>query len=131
MAITTTHICSWGIDHDNHTTAKFVGTGSGIVYDVNKNIDPIQAPEHNEIGQVIAQTVYDEHQTMTATLQTTHGVTPPTRGSTVQIDNEYWYMVNCTKTESNQAYVRYNITLERFFRIGQNSVVLATGAFAS
>ena len=130
--MTKAHICSWGVS-ETHASAgsKVIATGSGIVYDFSKSTEPIQAPEHNEIGQVIGQTQYDEHKTINCTLQVAHGVTPPARGKAVEIDGEQFYVLNSTLTESNQAYARYQVTLERYFRTGANSVSFPTGAFSS
>lgn len=128
--MTTTHVCSWGIADGHQSTTGLVGSGSGIVYGFEKGEEPILAPEHNEIGQVIAQTQYDEHGTINCTLQIAHGVTPPSRGTIVTIDSTSYYVNNSSLTESNQAYARYSISLERYARTGSGFVVMATGAFS-
>lgn len=129
--MTTTHVCSWGIATAHQDASKFIGSGSGIVYDLSKGQEPIMAPEHNEIGQVIAQTQYDERGFLNGTLQVAHGVTPPARGAVITIDAQAYYVTNINITESNSAYSRYSITLERYFRTaGTAFVVLATGAFS-
>lgn len=129
--MTTAHVCSWGVSETHATAGKSTMTGNGIVYDFGKTTEPIQAPEHNEIGQVIAQTQYDEHKTVTCTLQTAHGATPPARGTMIEIDGEYYYLLNATLTESNQAYCRYQCTIERYYRTAADFVKFPTGAFSS
>ena len=128
--MTTAHVCSWGVSDTHASAGKAAMTGNGIVYDFSKSTEAVQAPEHNEIGQVIGQTQYDEHKTVNCTLQVAHGVTPPTRGTMIQIDGEHFYLLNSTLTESNQAYARYQATLERYHRTAANFVTMATGAFS-
>ena len=129
-SLTTAHVCSWGINYSGHDASNFVKSGSGILYDFGKNTEPVMAPEHNEIGQVISQTQYDEHGTVNATLQVAHGVTPPDRLSILEVDSKYYYVTSIQQTESNQAYERYSISLERYHRTAQNFVVAPTGAFS-
>lgn len=129
--MTKVHVCSWGVS-EAHASAgsKVIASGSGIVYDFSKSTEPIQAPEHNEIGQVIGQTQYDEHKTINCTLQVAHGVTPPARGAVVEIDSEHYYILTSTLTESNQAYARYQVTLERYYNTKAGFVTMPSGAFA-
>lgn len=129
--MTTAHVCSWGVSDTHASAGKSAMSGSGIVYDFAKSTEPIQAPEHNEIGQVIGQTQYDEHKTIECTLQVAHGVNPPERGTVITIDSEYYYLLNARLTESNQAYARYQATLERYYRTSSNFVTMATGAFSA
>ncbi len=86
------------------------------------------APEHNEIGQVIAQTNYDMHGRISGTLQVAHGLQLPEAGTVVQIDGKYYYLVNATLSESNQAYDKYAVSFERYLRTaGSAFVVNPTG----
>lgn len=128
--MTTAHVCSWGVSDAHASAGKGAMTGNGIVYDFDKSQEPVQAPEHNEIGQVIGQTQYDEHKTVNCTLQVAHGATPPNRGTMITVDGEAYYLLNARLTESNQAYARYQVTLERYHLTSGNFVTLATGAFA-
>ena len=128
--MTKAHVCSWGIAN-SHMGLTGAMSGNGIVYDFSKATEPVQSPEHNEIGQVIGQTQYDEHKTVNCTLQTAHGVTAPARGTIITVDGEKYYLLNATLTESNQAYCRYAATLERYHLTGDNFVTMASGAFTA
>ena len=127
--LTKTHVCSWGIDYSRFDkSAMLPSSASGILYGVDKGVEPIMAPEHNEIGQVIAQTNYDMHGRISGTLQVAHGLQLPASGGVVQIDNEYYYLVNATLSESNQAYDKYAVSFERYLRTsGSAFVVNPTG----
>lgn len=131
MALTKTHVCSWGIDHGRYTAAAFFagasGTKAGILYGVDVSVDPVLAPEHNEIGQVISQTQYDAHGRCTGTLQVAHGIALPSSSEVIQVDDKYYYLVSATLSESNQSYDKYNVTLERYHLTGAGFVVGATG----
>lgn len=127
--LTKTHVCSWGIDYSRFDKARMLPVGaSGILYGVDEGVEPIMAPEHNEIGQVIAQTNYDMHGRISGTLQVAHGLQLPDAGAVVQIDNKYYYLVNATLSESNQAYDKYAVSFERYLRTaGSAFVVNPTG----
>lgn len=127
--LTKTHVCSWGIDYSRFDKSSMLPSGaSGILYGVDKGVEPIMAPEHNEIGQVIAQTNYDMHGRISGTLQVAHGLQLPAAGTVVEIDNEYYYLVNATLSESNQAYDKYAVSFERYLRTaGSAFVVNPTG----
>lgn len=127
--LTKTHVCSWGIDYSRFDKSHMLPSGaSGILYGVDEGVEPIMAPEHNEIGQVIAQTNYDMHGRISGTLQVAHGLELPEAGTVVQIDNKYYYLVNATLSESNQAYDKYAVSFERYLRTaGSAFVVNPTG----
>lgn len=127
--LTKTHVCSWGIDYSRFDKAQMLpGGASGILYGVDEGVEPIMAPEHNEIGQVIAQTNYDMHGRISGTLQVAHGLQLPEAGTVVQIDGKYYYLVNATLSESNQAYDKYAVSFERYLRTaGSAFVVNPTG----
>ena len=127
--LTKTHVCSWGIDYSRFDKADILPSGaSGILYGVDESTEPVMAPEHNEIGQVIGQTNYDMHGRISGTLQVAHGLELPEAGTVVQIDNKYYYLVNATLSESNQAYDKYAVSFERYLRTaGSAFVVNPTG----
>ena len=128
--ITNSHVCSWGIDYTTFDKANFLPSGgSGILYGVDESVEPVMAPEHNEIGQVIAQTHYDNHGRMSGTLQVAHGITLPGEATPVQIHGKYYYIVNATLSETNQTYDKYSVTLERYHLTNSETfVVKATGS---
>ena len=127
--LTKTHVCSWGIDYSRFDKSSMLpASASGILYGVDEGVEPIMAPEHNEIGQVIAQTNYDMHGRISGTLQVAHGLNLPEAGTVVQIDGKYYYLVNATLSESNQAYDKYAVSFERYLRTaGCAFVVNPTG----
>ena len=129
-SVTSTHVCSWGIDYSTYERGKFLPSGAnGILYGVDESVEPILAPEHNEIGQVIAQTHYDNHGRISGTLQVAHGVELPGEATPVQIHGKYYYIVNASLSETNQTYDKYSVTLERYHLTSSASfVVKATGS---
>lgn len=124
-SLTTGHVCSWGIDYEHYDKAAILPSGaSGIIYGLDESVEPIMAPEHNELGQVIAQTNYDMHGRFSGTLQVAHGLALPSEGSTMQINSKYYYLVNATLSESNQSYDKYAVTVERYLRTGGTGFVV-------
>ena len=122
--LTKTHVCSWGIDYAHYDKSKFLPSGgSGILYGVDESSEPIMAPEHNELGQVIAQTNYDMHGRISGTLQVAHGLALPDSGAVVQINGKYYYLVSATLSESNQSYDKYAVTFERYLRTSGSAFV--------
>lgn len=130
-SLTTTHVCSWGIDYSKYDKAAFLSGasgGNGILYGVDESTEPIMAPEHNELGQVIAQTNYDMHGRISGTLQVAHGLSLPTAGQVVTINGSAYYLASASLSESNQAYDKYAVTFERYLRTsGSAFVVHPTG----
>lgn len=126
--LTKTHVCSWGIDYSKYDKADFLPSGgSGILYGVDESTEPVMAPEHNEIGQVISQTNYDMHGRISGTLQVAHGIVLPAAGTVVEINDKYYYLVSANLSESNQTYDKYSATFERYLRTGSGFVVNPTG----
>ena len=123
--LTKSHVCSWGIDYATYDKSDFLPTGgSGILYGVDESVEPIMAPEHNEIGQVVAQTNYDMHGRISGTLQVAHGLDLPAAGTVVEINEKYYYLVSANLSESNQAYEKYSVTFERYLRTGGATFVV-------
>ena len=122
--LTKTHVCSWGIDYSRFDKADILPSGaSGILYGVDESTEPVMAPEHNEIGQVIGQTNYDMHGRISGTLQVAHGLQLPQAGTVVEIDDKYYYLVSATLSESNQSYDKYSATFERYLRTAGSAFV--------
>ena len=122
--LTKTHVCSWGIDYSRFDKADILPSGaSGILYGVDESTEPVMAPEHNEIGQVIAQTNYDMHGRISGTLQVAHGLQLPQAGAVFEIDDKYYYLVSATLSESNQSYDKYSATFERYLRTAGSAFV--------
>lgn len=114
MAATTQGIASWGV------TGGCSGV-SGIVTDLEENSEAQLAPEHNEVGAVVKQTKYDEHVTLTCTVEVAAGTNPPSTGSSITINGDQGYVVSARLTESNQAYRKIAIQAEFWKNCKQTS----------
>ena len=71
--VTTTKTASWGV-----TTA--IGSDSpvtGVVTDYEDACEPVLAPEQNEVGSTINQTMYDKHYTCSFTVQVAASTAKP------------------------------------------------------
>ena len=106
---TTSATAEWGV----RGTCNF---GSGVVTDVQVHTEFSSSPELNEVGAVIQQAQYDEHMTATATVQCKHGVALPKNTQIVTVksggSSVTGYVTGCDIIESNQAYVKLQISCE-------------------
>ena len=102
----------------NTETATWGVTGSagvtGIVTDIDVNEEAQTAPEYNEVGAVVKQTHYDTHTTVTATIEVATTTALPTAGSQITIGGRTGYVRSARKVESNQAYQKISVTVERW-----------------
>ena len=100
----------------NAGTATWGVTGSagvsGIVTDIEVNEEAQTAPEYNEVGAVVKQTLYDTHTTVTATIEVASGTSLPTIGAAISIGGKSGYVRSARKVESNQAYQKIAVTAE-------------------
>lgn len=100
----------------NTGTATWGVTGSvgvtGIVTDIEVNEEAQTAPEYNEVGAVVKQTLYDIHTTVTATIEVASGTSLPTSGAAITIGGKSGYVRSARKVESNQAYQKIAVTAE-------------------
>lgn len=100
----------------NAGTATWGVTGSagvsGIVTDIEVNEEAQTAPEYNEVGAVVKQTLYDTHTTVTATIEVASGTSLPTIGASISIGGKSGYVRSARKVESNQAYQKISVTAE-------------------
>ena len=114
MAKTTQGIASWGV------SGGCSGV-SGIVTDLEENHEGQTAPEYNEVGAVVKQTVYDEHVTLNCTVEVAAGTQPPAPGASITINGKQGYVVSARLTESNQAYRKIAIQAECWTNCRQTS----------
>ena len=87
---------------------------SGVITDFENSSEAVIAPEQNEMGSVINQTMYDMHKTISMTIQVKSTTTPPVVGSKISIDNNHYYVTSARVVESNSAYRKIAISAESF-----------------
>lgn len=114
MARTTTGIASWGV------TGAVTGV-SGIVTSIGHDDEAVLAPEYNEAGQVVKQTLYDVHTTLDATVEVAAGTALPAVGSQITIDGKQGYVVKAKLAEDNQAYRKISLTVELYANCNRTS----------
>lgn len=108
--VTTTKTASWGV-----STA--IGSDSpvtGVVTDYEDACEPVLAPEQNEVGSTINQTMYDKHYTCSFTVQVAKGTAKPDGGKQIAVNGENWYVTSSRVTENNNAYRKIAIQAERY-----------------
>ena len=112
---------SWGVSH--------TGTAVGVYTDVSQGAEPVNAPLHNEIGQVIGQSNYDTHKTGDYTILVKAGVDLPAQGSQITIGAITGYVLNVRLMESNSQYQRAAVSIERYRKCDETTFVdeMATG----
>ena len=108
--VTTTKTASWGV-----TTA--IGADSpvtGVVTDYEDACEPVLAPEQNEVGSTINQTMYDKHYTCSFTVQVAASTAKPAAGSAISVGGTTWYVTSARVTENNNSYRKIALQAERF-----------------
>ena len=114
MAKTTSGMAEWGVQGG-------VQGVTGIVTDLERASEAQIAPEYNEVGAVVKATKYDEHTTLTATVEVAAGTQPPNVGDNITIDGKQGYVTNARVVESNQAYRKIVIQAEFWKNCNQAS----------
>lgn len=108
--VTTTKTASWGV-----TTA--IGADSpvtGVVTDYEDACEPVLAPEQNEVGSTINQTMYDKHYTCSFTVQVAASTAKPAAGSAISVGGTTWYVTSARVTENNNSYRKIALQAERY-----------------
>ena len=108
-SVTTTKTASWGIN-----TPLGAAIVTGVITDWDDGDDAVLAPEQNEKGTTINQTQYDRHFTASMTIQVAAATDKPKSGKAVQIGGNTWYVLNARVTESNTAYRKIAVNIERW-----------------
>lgn len=108
-SVTTVKTASWGI-----STALGQSVVAGVVTDWDDGEEPSLQPEQNEMGSVINQTMNDIHYTANMTVQVKAETDKPAAGTQVSIDGTAWYVTSSRVTESNNAYRKIAVSLERY-----------------
>lgn len=124
MAITTSHVASWGVREANTGTAILnILASDCVVLNVTKTNEPVMAPEHNEKGSVIGQSVYDMHTSVRMTCNVRAAVAVALNGyakdlskvtAVVTLDNVTYYATSLEVAESNSDYMKFNVSMERY-----------------
>lgn len=107
--ITTTKTASWGI-----TTPLGSQVVTGVITDWDDGDDAITAPEQNEKGSTINETQYDRHYTATMTIQVPALTNKPQSGKSVAVGSQTWFVRSARVTESNTAYRKIQVNMERW-----------------
>lgn len=113
-AATTSGVAAWGVQGR-------VSNVQGIVTDLEQNDEAQLAPEQNEVGAVVKQTKYDEHTTLSATVEVAAGTNPPKVGDAITINGKQGYVTGARVVESNQAYRKIAIQAEFWKNCKQTS----------
>ena len=80
-SIHTSKLASWGI-----TSGLDAGAAvTGVVTDFESSAETVLAPEQNEVGSVINQTMYDKHFTCSCTVQVAAGTAAPKAGEAITL----------------------------------------------
>ena len=116
MSESTSGVASWGVSGS-------VSGVSGIVTGIQDDEEPILAPEYNEKGQVVKQTLYDGKGTVTATIEVAAGTDKPAKGAQITINGKTGYVVKSSLVEDNQAYRKISVTLEYYDHCSQTTAV--------
>lgn len=111
---TTKATAEWGVKG----SVSGASYGSGVVTDVQAHIEFSTSPELNEVGAVIQQAKYDEHWTGSATIQCKHSATLPKDSAQITLkaggDSIQGYVTGCDIIESNQSYVKFQVSIEKY-----------------
>lgn len=116
MAVTKSGIASWGV------TGSATGV-TGIITSIEDGAEYIMAPEHNEIGQVVKQALYDTQKTATFTVEVAAGTNIPGKGTVITVNGQSMYIKTARKLEDNNSYRRIQITAEAYENCSSVSIV--------
>lgn len=103
---TTAKTASWGVTETSPVT--------GVITDFEEGVETVLAPEQNEVGSIINQTMYDKHFTASATIQVAKGTEKPKAGSAIMMKSKSYYVTSSRVTENNTSYRKISVTAERY-----------------
>ena len=109
MARTTKGNASWGVSDGTTVTGV-----SGVITDIDAGEDPQMEPQHNEVGAVIKQTLYDRRGEVNVTVEVAAGVAKPKTGTAITVAGVQGYVTRSRVVESNKRYRAINITVEAY-----------------
>lgn len=115
MAATKNGVASWGV------TGSATGV-TGIITSIDYGAEYIMAPEHNEIGQVVKQTLYDTQKTATFTVEVAANTDIPGKGTQVTVNGNRMYVKTARKLEDNNSYRRIQINAEAYENCNQATI---------
>ena len=105
MARTTKGNASWGISEGTSITSV-----NGVITDIDAGDDPLMEPQHNEVGAVIKQTLYDRRGEVTVSVEVSAGTAKPKSGTSITIAGVQGYVARSHVVESNKRYRVFQIT---------------------
>lgn len=105
--VTKQGVASWGVTSDGSVV-------DGIVTHIDKDDESIMAPEYNELGQIVKQTLYDLHKTLSVTIEVAVGTEPPSAKDSVTIAGVTAYVLRTRTVEDNKAYRHIEVTVEAY-----------------
>lgn len=104
---TTSGTASWGVSGS--------ATGvTGVITHIDVDDEGALAPEYNELGQVIKQTLYDHHKTANVTVEVPANTAPPAAGAAATVAGVAGYVVRSRVVEDNRAYRHIEVTVEAY-----------------
>lgn len=106
-SVTTSKTASWGI-----SSALGSSPVTGVITDYEEAVEPVLAPEQNEVGSTINQTMYDKHYTASFTVQVAANTPKPAVGSAVTAGGKTMYCTSSRVTENNTSYRKIAIQAE-------------------
>ncbi len=86
----------------------------GSCPDYEDACEPVLAPEQNEVGSTINQTMYDKHYTCSFTVQVAASTAKPEGGSAITVGGKTWYVTSARITASNNTYRKIALQAERY-----------------
>lgn len=104
MAVTTQKTASWGVG----TTSPI----TGVITDYEDSCEATLAPEQNEVGSVIQQTMYDKHWTASCTVQVASNANKPKAGAAITLGSKNMYVTSARYVENNTSYRKISIQAE-------------------
>lgn len=106
MADTTTTSITpvWGVTK--------TGIAGGVITDWDENGEVQREYVRNEKGATIFTKVYDVKKTITCTLVTNVGATPPKEGDKATVDTVEYTVIGARLIQNNQSVQKYTLTLE-------------------
>ncbi|MGN0890527.1 MAG: hypothetical protein ACI4W7_02625 [Candidatus Spyradenecus sp.] len=113
---------AWGVEHSLGEPFN-----TCVVTDYAINTELLHQPEYDQQGAVAGTTCYDTHVTLSATIQVPKGITLPTVGSLISVDDKNFLLLTCEVVQNNQAYRKLSITAERYDNDFDTSNIITAG----
>ena len=109
-------VAAWGVQGG-------VNGVTGIVTSIGQEDEAVLAPEYNEAGQVVKQTMYDRKTTLTCTIEVAAGTALPKVGEAITINGKQGYITRASLAEENQAYRKISVTAEVYLNCNKTTAL--------